>query len=77
MNELSRLYSERDDAGFQEYLAGWFRDLQYVPLPGAQPYSFGTGNLWRVAINHPGCPMPLCVPRAIASAGHGPQVAAH
>ncbi len=62
--ELLRLYGGEDDAGFREYLADWFYDLHYVPLPGAQPYSFGTGNLWRVAIDHPGSPVPPCVHRA-------------
>ncbi len=62
--ELLRLYGGKDDAGFREYLADWFYDLHYVPLPSAQPYSFGTGNLWRIAIDYPGCPVPPCVHRA-------------
>ncbi len=62
--ELLRLYGGEDDAGFREYLADWFYDLHYLPLPGAQPYFFGTGNLWRVAIDHPGCLVPPCVHRA-------------
>lgn len=62
--ELLRLYGGEDDAGFREHLADWFYDLHYVPLPGAQPYSLGTGNLWRIAIDHPDSPMPPCVHRA-------------
>ena len=62
--KLLRLYGGEDDAGFREYLADWFYDLHYVPLPGAQPYSFGTGNLWRLAIDHPGSLVPPCVHRA-------------
>ena len=62
--ELRRFYGGEDDAGFREYLAEHFYDLHYVPLPGAQPYTFGTGNLWRIAIDHPGCPVPPCVHRA-------------
>ncbi len=62
--ELLQLYGGKEDAGFREYLADWFYDLHYVPLPGAQPYSFGTGNLWRVAIDYPGCPVPPCIHRA-------------
>ena len=62
--ELLRLYGGEDDAGFREYLADWFYDLHYVTLPGAQPYTFGTGNLWRVAIDYPGCAVPACVHRA-------------
>ena len=62
--ELLRLYGGEEDTGFREYLADWFYDLHYVPLPGTQPYSFGTGNLWRLAIDHPGCPVLPCVHRA-------------
>lgn len=62
--ELLRLYGGEDDAGFREYLADWFYDLHYVPLPSAQPYSFGTGNLWRIAIDYPGCPVLPCIHRA-------------
>lgn len=58
--ELLRLYGGQDDAGFEEYLAGWFYDLHYLPLPDAQPYAFGTGHLWRVAIDHPGCLVSPC-----------------
>ena len=62
--ELLRLYGGEDDAGFREYLADGFYDLHYVPLPGAQPYAFGTGNLWRIAVDHPGSLVPPCVHRA-------------
>ena len=54
--ELRRLYGGEDDFEFREYLAGWFYDLHYVPLPSAQPFSFGTGSLWRIAIDYPDCP---------------------
>lgn len=60
--ELLRLYSGEDDAEFLEFLAENFYDLHYAPLPGAQPFSFGPGNLWRIAIQYPGCPVPPCVP---------------
>ena len=62
--ELLRLYGGEDDAGFAEYLAENFYDLHYAPLPGAQPFSFGIGNLWRIAVEYPGCPVPPCVHRA-------------
>ncbi|MBE7158191.1 MAG: hypothetical protein INR62_07115 [Rhodospirillales bacterium] len=62
--ELLRIYGGPDDAGFLEFLAENFYDLHYVPLPGAQPYSFGLGNLWRIAIDYPGCPVPACIHRA-------------
>ena len=62
--ELLRLYGGEDDAGFREYLAGWFYDLHYIPLPQARPFSFGVGNLWRIAIAHPGSRVLPCVHRA-------------
>jgi hypothetical protein len=49
---------------FEEYLADNCYDLHYVPLPGARPYSFGVGNLWRIAVAWPGCPVAACVHRA-------------
>ena len=62
--ELVRLYGGSDDAGFLEFLAANFYDLHYAPLPGAQPFSFGVGNLWRIAIEYPGCWVPACIHRA-------------
>ncbi len=62
--ELLRLHGGPDDAGFLEFLSENFYDLHYAPLPGAQPFSFGVGNLWRIAIDYPGCPVPACIHRA-------------
>lgn len=61
---LLKLYGGEDDEGFLEYLNDRFYDLHYAPLPDARPYSFGVGNLWRIAIQYPGCPVPPCVHRA-------------
>ncbi len=69
--ELLRLYGGDDDEGFTEYLEDNFFDLHYVVLPHAQPFSFGVGNLWRVAIKYPGCPVPPCVHRAPATLSGG------
>ncbi|MEI6534750.1 MAG: hypothetical protein WCN98_05370 [Verrucomicrobiaceae bacterium] len=65
--ELLELYGGDDDEGFIEYLNDNFFDLHYVALPHAQPFSFGVGNLWRVAIKYPGCPVPPFVHRAPAT----------
>ena len=62
--ELLRLYGGDDDAGFLEYLTENFYDLHYASLPRAQPFSFGVGNLWRIAIEHPDSRVPPCVHRA-------------
>ncbi len=69
--ELLKLYGGKDDAGFLEYLAENFYDLHYVPLPHARPFAFGLGNLWRIAIEYPGSPVPPCVHRApLTPPGH-------
>jgi hypothetical protein len=62
--ELLRLYGGEDDARFLGCLAENFYDLHYVPLPQAQPFPFGLGNLWRIAIQYPGSPVPAFVHRA-------------
>jgi hypothetical protein len=53
-----------DDAEFAAYLREHCYDLHYAARTGAQPFSFGLGNLWRIAIEYPGCPVPPCVHRA-------------
>jgi hypothetical protein len=52
--ELLKQYGGADDATFTEWLTENHYDLHYAPLPGAQPYSFGIGHLWRVACEHTG-----------------------
>ena len=55
---------DENDAAFREALHDQCFDLHYVPLPGARPYSFGVGNLWRIAVEWPGSPVPPCIHRA-------------
>jgi hypothetical protein len=62
--ELLRLYGGADDSDFLEYLNDHFYDLHYAPLPHAQPFSFGLHNLWRLACEYPGAPVPPCIHRA-------------
>ena len=62
--ELLALYDGPDDAGFREFLHENCYDLHYAPLPGARPFPFGLGNLWRLAIEYPGRPVPPCIHRA-------------
>ena len=33
----------------------------------AEPFSFGLGNLWRIAVEYPDSPVPPCVHRAPAT----------
>jgi hypothetical protein len=60
---LARFGSSDDDA-FSTALAENCYDLHYVPTPGAQPYSFGVGHLWRIAVEYPDSPVPPCIHRA-------------
>lgn len=61
---LLRSYGGTDDAGFLSFLSENCYDLHYAPLPEAQPFVFGIGNLWRVALQYPGSPVPPCIHRA-------------
>ena len=61
---LLREFGGEDDASFLDFLADHCYDLHYAPLPGAQPFSFGLGALWRIAIEHPTSLVPPCIHRA-------------
>lgn len=65
--ELRQLYGATDDDGFREFLHEHYLDLHYTPLSHALPFSFGRGNLWRIATEHPGCAVPPCIHRAPAT----------
>ena len=65
--ELLNLYGGEDDTAFLDYLNENFYDLHYAPRPQAQPWSFGQGNLWRLACEYPGSPVPPCIHRAPAT----------
>ena len=61
---LLKVYGGPDDASFAAYLQEHCYDLHYWPLPDAKPYPFGIGNLWRIAIAYPDCPVLPCIHRA-------------
>ena len=62
-NELKKLYSGAA-GGFESFLKELFFDLHYRAKPTAVPVSLGTGNLWRLAIDHPGSEVLPCIHRA-------------
>ncbi len=62
--QLLQSYGGADDEDFAAYLSDHCFDLHYLPRPGAQPYAFGLGNLWRIAIAYPDCPVLPCIHRA-------------
>ncbi len=65
--ELLKLFGGEDGDEFGEFLADNCYDLHYAAFPAAKPFSFGVGNLWRIATDWPGSPVPPCIHRAPAS----------
>ncbi len=63
-SELLKLFGGQDNGDFDEFLNDHYYDLHYAPMPGARPFSFGLGNLWRIATDYPGNPVPPCIHRA-------------
>ncbi|MEO6004331.1 MAG: hypothetical protein ABIZ04_19480 [Opitutus sp.] len=61
---LLATFGGKDDNEFAAYLSENCYDLHYVERPTSQPFSFGLGHLWRIAVDYPGCPVPPCVHRA-------------
>ena len=61
---LLQQFGGQDDGEFRQYLREGCYDLHYAALPLARPFSFGLGNLWRIAVEYPGSPVAPCVHRA-------------
>ena len=62
--ELLRQFGGEDNDAFRDYLKENCYDLHYAPTPSARFFSFGLGNLWRIATEYPGSPVPPCIHRA-------------
>ena len=62
--ELLRRFGGEDDESFRAHLSERCYDLHYEPLGAAQPFAFGPGHLWRIAVAWPGSPVPPCIHRA-------------
>ena len=62
--ELLKRFGGEDNADFLEYLSEHCYDLHYAAVADARPFSFGLGNLWRIATDWPGSPVPPCIHRA-------------
>lgn len=52
------------EAEFETFLKEYYFDLHYQPKPNAQPINSGSGNLWKLAVDHPGQKVLPCVHRA-------------
>ena len=62
-DELKKIYCGPAE-DFETFLSDHFFDLHYRAKPGARPVSLGPGNLWRLAVDHPGSEVLPCVHRA-------------
>ncbi len=65
--ELLQQFGGEDNDEFRDYLKENCYDLHYAPTPSARPFAFGLGNLWRIATEYPGSPVPPCIHRAPAT----------
>ncbi|CAN5894089.1 DUF1826 domain-containing protein [soil metagenome] len=57
-------YAGHDDERFRELVRDESFDLHYGIVAGAQPFTFGVGHLWRIAVDWPGSAVPPCLHRA-------------
>lgn len=62
-DELKKIYHGADEE-FESFLSEHFFDLHYMPEPNAGTISLGRGNLWRLAVDHPGSKVLPCIHRA-------------
>jgi hypothetical protein len=71
---LLKEYAGPDNEDFRAWLSDNCYDLHYAAKPGAVPYSFGIGHLWRIAVAWPGSRVPPCVHRAPATVPNEPRL---
>lgn len=62
--ELLQMFGGEDNDDFRAFLNEHCYDLHYAASASARPFSFGLGNLWRIAVDWPGSPVPPCIHRA-------------
>lgn len=53
-----------DESGFEEYLIENYYDLHYQAMTEGKEINLGVGNLWRLAVDHPGSKVLPSVHRA-------------
>ncbi|MEI9866446.1 MAG: hypothetical protein WDN00_18200 [Limisphaerales bacterium] len=72
--ELLRQFGGEDNNEFRDYLKENCYDLHYTPIALSRPFTFGLGNLWRIATDYPGSPVPPCIHRAPATLPGQPRL---
>lgn len=63
--KLKELHGGSDEE-FEVFLATYYFDLHYEPMPDAKPINLGSGHLWRLAVDHPEQQVLPCIHRAPA-----------
>lgn len=72
---LRREFGGGEGAEFEAWLSENCYDLHYAALPGARPWAFGIGHLWRIAAQYEGAPVLPCIHRAPTTVpGAGPRL---
>jgi len=72
---LLKLHGGPEGIEFAAWCAERCYDLHYSALPHARPFSFGFGNMWRIATQCPGSPVLPCIHRApVTKAGDPPRL---
>ena len=61
--ELKKL-DDGESESFESFLSDHFFDLHYQTKPAARPINLGRGNLWKLAVDHPGSQVLPCIHRA-------------
>lgn len=61
--KLKKLCNGSDEE-FENFLKENFFDLHYAAKENAKPVNLGNGNLWRLAVDHPGQSVLPCIHRA-------------
>jgi hypothetical protein len=62
-DKLKKLYHGKDE-GFESFLSEYFFDLHYQAKLEARPLRLGSGNLWKLAVDHPESKVLPCLHRA-------------
>ncbi len=62
--QLRRQFGGDDGPVFERWLHEHCFDRHFRPTAAATPFSFGVGNLWRLAVQHPASRVPACIHRA-------------
>jgi hypothetical protein len=61
--ELKKMHNGKEE-DFEEFLREHFFDLHYQAQANAEIINLGTGNLWRIAVDHPESKVLPCLHRA-------------